>query len=101
MHACGVVHIIALEQQLLVLGWEGGGDMVYNAIIPMPPLYTSVHDNLYPFFLCVVCLCRLVFLNKLLEGQVNAYMRNRDSTLTLVQVDSFVCVTNCVALQWG
>ena len=30
--------------------------------------------------------CRLIFVNELVEGTVNAYRRNSDNTLTLVQV---------------
>ena len=35
-----------------------------------------------------VCMhtCRLIFVNELVEGTVNAYRRNSDNTLTLVQV---------------
>ena len=31
-------------------------------------------------------LYRFIYLNELAEGQINAYMRNGDNTLTLVQV---------------
>ena len=31
-------------------------------------------------------MCRLIFVNELVEGTVNAYRRNSDNTLTLVQV---------------
>ena len=38
-------------------------------------------------FSAVLCaIFRLIFVNELMEGRVNAYMRSGDNTLTLVQV---------------
>ena len=40
----------------------------------------------YPMLFILILFCRFIYLNELNEGQINAYMRNGDNTLTLVQV---------------
>ena len=49
--------------------------ILYRSGLPVE-IKRLFHDIMY----------RLIFINKLFEGTVNAYRRNDDNTLTLVQV---------------
>ena len=54
---------------------------------PTPQTITMLVDRYKSMlFTLLLIFCRFIYLNELNEGQINAYMRNGDNTLTLVQV---------------